>query len=274
MSVLDTSNIKNVIYNNIEADALYKGSNLIWKKEEKVVPSEYTELIIDTRLYDDTSTNSKWGKYDSNGNLQEVDFVTPGIYTVKLDENSTIINNSANAYGYSKCVIECNKIIDFETTKNENFLMYYFKNCTNLTKFNCEIPNGYTNISHMFYGCTSFNQPITLPESVSLCTQTFYECKSFNQPITIHEGITYCSHMFYGCTSFNQPIELPSSMIYCGYMFANCKALTSVVSNWNKTYKKSITPTNCYITCTAINTIDGQPGTLDDIPTTWGGNKK
>ena len=77
--------------------------------------------------------------------------------------------------------------------------------------------------------------------------------------------------MLSGCTSFNQLIELPLSVTSCSQMFRGCTALTSVVSNWNKTYTNKITTSRCYEGCTSINTIDGNPGTLDNIPTTWGG---
>ena len=60
-------------------------------------------------------------------------------------------------------------------------------------------------------------------------------------------------------------------MLSFSQMFRNCTALTSVVSNWNKTYTNDISTSRCYEGCTSINTIDGNPGTLDNIPTTWGG---
>ena len=77
--------------------------------------------------------------------------------------------------------------------------------------------------------------------------------------------------MFSNCTAFNKPIELPLSVTNCTKMFYRCTALTSVVSNWNKIYTNTITTTNCYSGCNSINTIDGNPGTLDNIPTVWGG---
>ena len=123
----------------------------------------------------------------------------------------------------------------------------------------------------MFFGCKSFNQPITIPSNVTGCMSMFNGCTSFNQNVILHNNIKSFASMFSGCTSFNQPIELPLSVTSCGQMFKGCTALTSVVSNWNKTYTNKITTTKCYSGCTSINTIDGNPGTLDNIPTTWGG---
>ena len=63
-------------------------------------------------------------------------------------------------------------------------------------------------------------------------------------------------------------------------MFKNCTQLASIRSLWNDQYEygiylgKDSNYIGCLVSytfenCTGIITIDGQPGTLDDVPNIW-----
>lgn len=54
--------------------------------------------------------------------------------------------------------------------------------------------------------------------------------------------------------------------------FRGCHNLTSVISNWNRTYSYSPITTNCYYDCINIEKIDNMEGYLRNIPSDWGGH--
>ena len=64
----------------------------------------------------------------------------------------------------------------------------------------------------MFYGCSSFNQPLNNWDvsKVTNMSEMFYGCSSFNQPLNNWDvsKVTNMSEMFYGCSSFNQDLGM------------------------------------------------------------------
>ena len=52
--------------------------------------------------------------------------------------------------------------------------------------------------------------------------------------------------------------------------FSN-SGVVNVHSNWNNTYDERVSSSSCYRGCGSIATIDGQPGSIREIPTAWGG---
>ena len=95
------------------------------------------------------------------------------------------------------------------------------------------------------YFCNSFNQPITIPNSVTSIGSSFLgSCQSFNQPLIIPNSVTIISDFFLSsCNSFNQPLIIPNSVTYIGGQFLqHCNSfnqpltistgLTSIGSNF------------------------------------------
>ena len=75
--------------------------------------------------------------------------------------------------------------------------------------------------NNFLYGCSSFNQPLTIPDSVTAIGDYFLNyCYSFNQPLTIPSGVTRSGHYFLNnCYSFNQPLTIPSGVTSIGTQF-------------------------------------------------------
>lgn len=106
-----------------------------------------------------------------------------------------------------------------------------YNGCYNLTdSFICN-PNLITNapvdydpmkycvsMYDMFNGCTSFNQPITIPETVTSVGRMFYN-SVFNSSVEITNGVTNLAYMFYNAYSFNYPITIPDTVNNLNHTF-------------------------------------------------------
>ena len=100
------------------------------------------------------------------------------------------------------------KRIDFEIKLGENVhsLASAFENLEKLEYVNIQDTFGVTNMSGMFNGAKSFNQPITKwdTSSVTDMSEMFSGAESFNQPIGNWDTskVTYMYGMFNGATSY------------------------------------------------------------------------
>ena len=184
MSVLDTRNIRNVIYNNIEVDALYKGSTLIWeridnhefvvdmsKKYSYEVENEdgtTTTNVVDSKtLYLDTDA-----LYIKNFNGETGDFYRGEVVT---DWGDGFVNTETeHTYNYKGkfTVKTLRKVRDYYSTSPETFSKHkiievkhvstlpyniegLFANCYNLEKI-CTIDfKSVYNARGLFSRCTS-----------------------------------------------------------------------------------------------------------------------
>ena len=109
------------------------------------------------------------------------------------------------------------------------------------------IPNSVTNMEYCF-SQTAFNQQITIPNSVTTMAGCFHSCTAFNKQITLSNSVTNMERCFYGCTSFNQQITIPNSvtnMRYCFYQTPFNQPITIPNSVTNMEY--------CFHSCTAFN---------------------
>jgi hypothetical protein len=59
-----------------------------------------------------------------------------------------------------------------------------------------------------FFGCSNFNQPITIPNSVKHIHSCFNSCPNFNQPITIPNSVTEITYFLSYCPNFGQDVYL------------------------------------------------------------------
>ena len=95
-----------------------------------------------------------------------------------------------------------------------------------------------TNMSHMFYNCSAFNQHINWEAySATNMEAMFAYCPSFNKPVifTFSEipKVTNMKGMFEGCETFNQKLEWDvSSVENMADMFSGCESLNKYL-NWD-----------------------------------------
>ena len=96
-----------------------------------------------------------------------------------------------------------------------------------------------TNMSQMFYKCSSFNQPLNnwTVSKVTDMHMMFFECSAFNQPLEKWDvgKVTDMGYMFGGCSAFNQPLEKwdVSKVTDMSDMFAYCYAFNQPLEKWD-----------------------------------------
>ena len=154
----------------------------------------------------------------------------------------------------------------------------YFRN-SNFFK-----PTGTVNISDYKGSLAYLFKGIDMDKLEIICdkqlTQTdakymfaYASCSDEDKIVTLFskmQNITNLSYMFYNAFIRKAPL-LPLSTTDCRYMFYDCSTMTETPANWLRSY--TITPQSdyCYTGCVNISMIDGEPDTLDSIPSAWGG---
>ena len=118
-------------------------------------------------------------------------------------------------------------------------LSWAFHGASQLDSVPLSLPSGVTDLSYMFSGATSFNQPIGTwnTSNVTDMSYMFQQASSFNQPLGTWNtsSVTDMSQMFEGATSFNQPIGNwnTASVTDMEDMFANSTSFNQPIGNWN-----------------------------------------
>lgn len=104
-------------------------------------------------------------------------------------------------------------------TPNITSLRNFGRNFISLRKIDRipETVNGDNCLAYFLAGCSSFNQPLTIPEVEGTNCLSYFlkDCINFNSEISFAGKVEggYCMHAFlYGCSSFNQPINIPNSV--------------------------------------------------------------
>lgn len=92
------------------------------------------------------------------------------------------------------------------------------------TSFNAPvtIPDSVTLMQGAFIGLLNFNQPVNIPNSVTDMSSCFMNCYNFNQPITIPDRVTGMVCCFKSCYNFNQPITIPDRVTSMFSCFDDC----------------------------------------------------
>ncbi|EDP2897608.1 DUF285 domain-containing protein [Campylobacter jejuni] len=127
---------------------------------------------------------------------------------------------------------------DIDTSKITD-MSYLFENSTRTDFSGIEKwdVSSVRDMAYMFYGCTSFNQPLGdwNVSNVKDMACMFKGCSTFNQDISSWDtsNVKDMSHMFYGCHSFNQDLSSwnISKVEYTYNMFENCPIDNSNMPN-------------------------------------------
>jgi len=122
---------------------------------------------------------------------------------------------------------------------------YMFHGCSSLAEAPV-IPAGVTDCYCMFYNCSSLLKAPVIPVGAKDCHSMFSWCVSLVEAPEIPAGVTECGGMFYGCSSLIEAPTIPESISDCDCMFYGCSSLKNYSLD-NATYRKEI-----YCSCPPI----------------------
>lgn len=198
--------------------------------------------------YTQTATNhtySKSGIYTVNitGTIEGWNFNSDGD-ELKLIEISNwgplqLGNSGAYFKGASNLVLTANDSLNLIGTTN---LSNTFMGCTNLGNIgnmNSWSTSQVTDMSYMFQGASSFNQPLSNWDvgTVTNMEYMFYGAVSFNQSLNswIVSKVTNMNHMFQATSLFNQPLSNwdVQAVTTMKYMFAGAYYFNQSLSTWD-----------------------------------------
>ena len=185
------------------------------------------------------------------------DFSMGSLNSIERVENLNLkITNTFPYFNYHKTSNFCHPVGRIDISDYTDNLAHLFKG-VDLDKLEivCTKPLTQSNASYMF--------------SYTSCSNT----QTIPQLFTFLRNITDLSYMFYHASILHAP-TLPESTTDCRYMFYYCTSMVSTPSNWNNSYATAPISDYCYTGCTSIREIDGQLGTLDEIPVKWGGYER
>ena len=117
------------------------------------------------------------------------------------------------SYSFAYCTSLKEFDLCFKSYKGveNNSIKGAFKNCTSLTSIKLRFDRAFTDMSYLFYGCTSLIK---------------IQANSFTN------GVKYMNYMLYDCHSLkswnNDFSKVSTSLIDISYMFSGCSSLTSV----------------------------------------------
>lgn len=155
-------------------------------------------------------------------------------------------------YGCKNLELTANDSLDLTGTTT---LFQAFRGCKNLGSngnMNGWNVSQVTSMSQMFYGASSFNQPIgnwNMSKVIDI-TSIFYEAASFNQPIDNWDvsRIANFAYVFRSAINFNQPLANwnVSSATNLYYMFCNASSFNQSLNEWDVSKVVNLHNTFCY----------------------------
>jgi len=135
--------------------------------------------------------------------------------------------------------LENKKIGDWDVSRVTN-MSNMFYGCTSFNEsLNDWNVSNVESMSTMFAGCTSFNQPLNAWNvgNVKNMSEMFNRCTSFNQPLNDWNvgNVEDTYSIFNRCTSFNQPLNAwnVGNVKNMSEMFADCTSFDHPLNEWN-----------------------------------------
>ena len=194
------------------------------------IPMENNGLV---QTWSDGQTHIKLA-----GGSPNVKTLTAGTkYVVEVEGNypSMDASTNINTQAFAKCLTS----VDYWGSATTNSAPNAFKGATKLTNVPDSVP-ALLNITSMFTGATSFNDPSVGKWNVSNATNMTYvfnDATSFNQDISSWNTlkVTTTAYMFNGATSFNQPLDnwTTTSVTNMDHMFFGASNFNQPLNSWN-----------------------------------------
>ena len=223
---------------------------------------ENCAVLNEVALFDTSAVTTTERMFEDTISITSVpNFDTRNVTNFRsMFQQSGIINvpalDTSNATDVSRMFYECNSLrtIPLMDTSNVTTMESMFWHCDNLTTVPQLDSRSVTDMSYMFYSCPALT----------------------TVPLLNTGSVTDFSAMFYNCTSLTSiPLFNTVSAINMNNMFYNCTNVSSgALALYQQASTHQVADMNHYDTfyqC-GSNTQTGA-AELDQIPTTWGGNK-
>ena len=140
-----------------------------------------------------------------------------------------IPNSVTNVVGMLASSTKFNSSVTFGEKSMVSSVHNMFRRCLNFNQ-PVSMPSSVTNASYMFESCYNFNQTVNLSMNINNAYGMFKNCYNFNKPLTLPSSLKYGSSMFESCTKFNQPVTIPNTDGSFAYMFSGCTNFNSEVT--------------------------------------------
>ncbi len=172
-----------------------------------------------TFAYNNITHDGSEGTFDTSGLTANYKFIVTSSSTLPMFSESTTLWNTIYSHQLLNVLIG-----NFSGTSIGNNFMRLCR------AFNqpLTLPSSLSSIGNSFMNnCYAFNQPLTLPSSLSsIGTYFMSSCLAFNQPLTLPSSLSSIGDSFMSyCYAFNQPLTLPSGLSSIGdYFMQYCHA--------------------------------------------------
>lgn len=204
----------------------------IGSSEEGVYIRPIRSIIIDedagTTEYDLTEAN--WGEIKTGSTINAGGVNVPKMVIKEIEFGPEVTNSNVMTDG--KSVLDStfeylDKVNVSRATNVTDLGVGFCEACKRLSELVGLENVSLTDIKGFFLSqCQSFNQPLTIPSSVTEIGSYFLYMSSFNQTLTLPNSVISIGEAFLSsCEFFNQPITIPDSVVSIGDSFlSGCEA--------------------------------------------------
>jgi hypothetical protein len=261
-TVLDLSGLYNL--KHIRSNVGIKGLKKI------ILPLTISSLVFDYP----TDTTYAYGESDIEDIFSKnASHVEDGFKGIDLLDIETITDFSMGS------LTKINNAINLDVKITDTFPYFNYFKTDNYFK-----PEGRVDISEYRGSLEYLFKGVDLDKLTVVCTEPLphtsgkymfafasgEDVETLNTLFSYMPNVTDFSYMFY-CGYLKHAPLIPIRAENVSYMFYNNSTMETTPSNWSQAYPSTITPSYCYTGCSGIISIDGEPGSIDDIPVAWGG---
>jgi len=200
---LGSTAIADVKLGTTQVEKIYLGTEQVWGGSPAPT-ADYGEVVL--YGYDTSTTPITIDKTTTTTRVIQSASEFSKLRPVTIDDVSCILDDATPTAAIKECKVGSTptSLPDDFLKEAENFTTLDLTDATSLTSLGTRVLNG----------CTSFNAPLVIPDTVTSIGVDFMKnCSAFNSTITLSSGVATIPIRFMnGCTSFNKPLAIPEGV--------------------------------------------------------------